>query len=344
MVTYNLLEERWIPCTMRDGTATPESISTVLEHAHERIEITTSSPVVTIALHRLLLAVIHRALRPQSAAAGPADAVEWEKLWQRGAFDMTVIGGYLDSQRAYFDLFDTVRPFYQDPTLDVQYARSVTSLTHEMTTDGAILFDHTTPADNAAFTPAQAARYLVAYHAFALGGRVTFEKGQNGDIFGSADAGPLTKGAPILVQGDTLFQTLMLNLVRYDRTDDEPFTMSPDDLPVWERTVPTRAEDRLPLGYLDFLTWQSRRIRLYPETGESGEIVVHRVTAMKGYQFPELGSRFTRETMLAFRVNARATKKEDPYPAVALQRERSVWRDSNALFFAVSKLDFPHLA
>jgi hypothetical protein len=61
------------------------------------------------------------------------------------------------------------------------------------------------------------------------------------------------------------------------------------------------------------------------------------VTAMKGYQFPELGSRFTRETMLAFRVNARATKKEDPYPAVALQRERSVWRDSNALFFAVSK-------
>jgi hypothetical protein len=39
------------------------------------------------------------------------------KLWQRGAFDMTVIGGYLDSQRAYFDLFDTVRPFYQDPTL-----------------------------------------------------------------------------------------------------------------------------------------------------------------------------------------------------------------------------------
>jgi CRISPR system Cascade subunit CasA len=117
-----------------------------------------------------------------------------------------------------------------------------------MTTDGAILFDHTTPADNAAFTPAQAARYLVAYHAFALGGRVTFEKGQNGDIFGSADAGPLTKGAPILVQGDTLFQTLMLNLVRYDRTDDEPFTMSPDDLPVWNvlcRPVPKTAFPRL---------------------------------------------------------------------------------------------------
>ncbi len=225
MVTYNLLEEPWIPCTMLDGTATAESIRTLLEHAHERIEITTSSPVITIALHRLILAVIHRAIRPPSASAGPADADAWEQLWQRGAFDITAIGDYLDSQRAYFDLFDTVRPFYQDPSLDVQYARSVTSLTHEMTTDGAILFDHTTPADNAAFTPAQAARYLVAYHAFALGGTITSEEGQDRKIDGSADAGPLTKGAPVLVRGATLFQTLMLNLVRYDRTDDEPSAM-----------------------------------------------------------------------------------------------------------------------
>ena len=329
MLQFILLDERWIPCIRADDDTEGEySLTDVLISAHELREIRDSSPLVTAALHRLLLAVIHRATRRGDEQGGPASWEEWRDLWLQGQFDAEQLTQYLEAWRHRFALFGDDRPFYQAASLDFSYERAITNLTHELNTDGTTLFDHTTRANSPAFSPARAARYLVAHQAFAIGGLLSLEKGQDPKLFKSADSAPLTKGAVMLVQGKTLFETLMLNLHRYNRRDEEPFAMDADDAPAWERDAETKAEDRRLRGYLDLLTWQSRRIRLHPTEGPDGTFAVRSVVVMKGNQFPDGFNRSGHETMLAFRVNKKAKGTEDPTPVVSFQPEKALWRDS----------------
>jgi CRISPR system Cascade subunit CasA len=266
--SFNLIEKAWIPCLLPGGEIPRElGIRDVLVRAAEIREIVDASPLVTASLHRLLLAILHRNF-------GPADAGCWADLWRRGRFDEAPVDAYLTEWASRFDLFDDRRPFYQVASLDFQYAVPIARLAHELTRDTSnALFNHTA-SDADGMPPAKAARYLVAHQAFALGGLVSLERGQNPALYKSADAAPLTKGAVCLVKGRNLFETLMLNLHRYNREDASPFDFDGEDLPTWERSDETRAGDRWPRGYLDLLTWQSRRIRLRAEETESGEIVV----------------------------------------------------------------------
>ncbi len=332
MLQFNLLDERWIPCIRTDDGGEEEfSLAGALMNAHKLREIRDSSPLVTAALHRLLLAVIHRATRRGDEQGGPASWEEWRNLWTQGQFDGEQLTRYVETWHHRFALFGDDHPFYQAASLDFSYERAITNLTHELNTDGATLFDHTTRANSPAFSPARAARCLVAHQAFAIGGLLSLEKGQDPKLFKSADSAPLTKGAVILVQGKTLFETLMLNLHRYNRKDEEPFAMDDDDAPAWERDVETKAEDRRLKGYLDLLTWQSRRIRLHPTEGPDGTVTARSVVVMKGNQFPDGFNRSGHETMLAFRVNKKAKGTEDPTPVVSFQPEKALWRDSLTL-------------
>lgn len=331
MLQFNLLDERWIPCIRAGNGAEEEySLAGVLVNAHELREIRDSSPLVTAALHRLLLAVIHRASRRGDEQGGPASWEEWRDLWIQGHFDAEQLTRYLEAWRHRFVLFGDDHPFYQAASLDFSYERAITNLTHELNTDGTTLFDHTTRANSPAFSPARAARYLVAHQAFAIGGLLSLEKGQDPKLYKSATSAPLTKGAVMLVQGKSLFATLMLNLHRYNRKDAEPLEMDGDDAPAWERDTETKAENRRLKGYLDLLTWQSRRIRLHP-TEEPDGTVVRSVVVMKGNQFPDGFNRSGHETMLAFRVNKKAKGTEDPTPVVSFQPEKALWRDSLTL-------------
>jgi CRISPR system Cascade subunit CasA len=332
MLQFNLLDERWIPCIRAgDGAEEEYSLASVLVNAQALREIRDSSPLVTAALHRLLLAVIHRAIRQGNEQGGPASWEEWRDLWTQGHFNPEQVTYYLDAWRHRFALFGDDRPFYQATSLDFTYERAITNLTHELNTDGTTLFDHTTRANSPAFSPARAARYLVAHQGFAVGGLLSLEKGQDPKIYKSADSAPLTKGAVMLVQGNNLFETLMLNLHRYNRKDAEPFAMDADDVPAWERDAETQAGDRRLEGYLDLLTWQSRRIRLHPTEEPEGTVVVRSVVVMKGNQFPDGFNRSGHETMLAFRVNKKAKGTEDPTPVVSFQPEKALWRDSLTL-------------
>lgn len=325
--SFNLLTECWIPCIMDEGGRAEEfGLREVLARAREIREIADPSPLVTVTLHRLLLAILHRNF-------GPRNASEWEQLWESGRWDQRRLDEYFAAWHDRFDLFHHRYPFYQVASIEPQYAVTITKLTHELASPGnaTTLFDHTIP-DSVAFSPARAARYLLAYQSFAVGGLVSLRKGEDPKICKSADAAPLTKGAVTLVRGTNLFRTLMLNFHQYNRESEAPFPFDLDDTPVWERDEGTRPEDRHPKGYLDLLTWQSRRIQLFPETSPTREIAVRRVAIMKGYQFPVVDERHGRETMLAFRKNEQAKGNQDPWPAIDFREARAVWRDSLALF------------
>ncbi|WP_040668825.1 type I-E CRISPR-associated protein Cse1/CasA [Nitrolancea hollandica] len=335
---YNLVDEPWIPCVLlADGQKVELGIHDVLCHAHKIREISDPSPLVTITLHRLLLAVLHRNF-------GPATPEDWSALWEHGSWDAIRLDAYLDQWHSRFDLFDERYPFYQTPEIEFCYETSVAEIVHGFTLGNyATLFDHHRASDPPQLSPAQAARYLVAFQSFAPGGLITYrsQHGEPANPFKYAKAGLLAKAAVSLLTGDNLFQTLMLNLLRYDREDGVPFEFMGEDLPAWERDAPTQAVDRRPNGYLDLLTWQSRRMRLHPEIDQTGRITVSHVVRMKGYQLPTHWYLANGETMVAFRRNRKPATGESPWPELAIYPERALWRDSASLFQAVEDQNRP---
>jgi CRISPR system Cascade subunit CasA len=322
MTNFNLLEEPWIPCLPLARAGVQEiSLRDVLLQSHEVREISDASPLVVVALHRLLLAVLHRVF-------GPATLGEWKSLRDGGSVPAGRIDAYLKSWHHRFDLFDPVRPFYQTSEIDLSYATgSIARLSHEAGPNNAQMFSHT---DSPAYSPAKAARSLVAWLAFAAPGLVGFEEGDAKNR--SASGAPLAPLAVSLVRGETLFDTLLMNLVRYNPHDEVPFATQGADLPAWEREDQPKPIQRLPAGYLDLLTWQSRRVRLLPEADGNGGTLVRLTAHMKGFQFPPGYERRGRETMAAFRRNEKAKPGQEPWPPLTLRPERAVWRDSLSLF------------
>lgn len=320
---FNLIDEPWIPCVLLDGTSVELSLRDALARAHAIAEMAGETPPITVALHRLLLAVLHRCFGPENARA-------WGELWRRGSFDMAPVNVYLDTWRERFDLFHPERPFYQTASLDAGKAGSIAKLLLQAD-NNPTLFDHTLVAHPPAMSPARAARLLLSVQLFDTGGLLTGE-GRGPD---SAKAGPLLQCAVALFRGESLFQTLLLNLHAYNPENGYPWSFDQaKDQPAWEREDVARAGERRSDGYLDLLTWQSRRVRLLPETTADGQTVVRRVVVMKGWQFPDGYVRKDAETMVAFRANPRAKPPADPWPQVGFQEERALWRDSLAFLQA----------
>ncbi len=315
MATFNLIDEPWLPCTMLDGTRRHLSLLETLIQAQDIGELGGDSPLEVASLHRLLLAVLHRNF-------DIGDSQRWAALWESGAFDSDVIDDYFEKWRGRFDLFDGERPFYQVADLDLTKGGSSARLFFHQD-NNATLFTHVATAHPPSLTPAESARLLVGYMAFDVGGLKTG---------GPAKAAMLNNGAVMLVKGNNLFETLMLNLCRYAPEDEEPWPFNRnEDIPAWERDEEIRLEDRRPAGYIDLLTWQSRRIRLQPESERDGSTVVKNVVIMKGAQPPNDFRLRDRETMLAFRSNPDAKGLQDPWPVVTFREDRALWRDSHAL-------------
>jgi CRISPR system Cascade subunit CasA len=334
---FNLIAEPWIPCRMLKETG-PRleylGIEKTLCEAHNIREIVGDSPPVTISLHRLLLAVLHRCL-------GPLPHLEWQEVWQQGAgrFDAAKITSYLHKEKfgpeglnihKRFDLFDGEHPFFQStntiqPVPGKHLAQKL--LFHD--DDSAVLFLHLTNADPAVLTPAQAARWLVTFQAFDLGGLKTRVAGEST----YTEPAPLIRAAVALSRGRNLFQTLLLNL-HWDDIEYFNGGQKQADKPAWEDTEPVTATTREPLGYLDLLTWQSRRIRLTPQTDEAGRILVKQAVVMAGYSFKEGFERNSRETMIAFQ-RANSAEAKFGHEPVNFTRGRSLWRDAHALFHHV---------
>jgi CRISPR system Cascade subunit CasA len=339
--SFNLVDQPWIPCIANDGGRQLLCLEAALAGAHDIREIYDDSPLVTVTLHRLLLAILHHNF-------GPADASAWGELWQGGTgqFDANKLHVYFHDMKRYrrFDLFDADHPFYQsaavpfsvvDPETkkEKSYAISIAKMATELAAgNNDTLFDHSVDDRPSSVTPAEAARLVLACQGYSMGGRITFEQKQDG----SADSSPLVKGAVAVVRGENLFQTLMLNLCQYSDVESEPFSFDRnDDKPVWDRDGETAPRDRKLAGYLDLLTWQSRRIRLRPDVNQHGDLSVCTVVMMKGEQFLDGFVRHGNETMVAFTRNAKATEKQDPWPAVGFDEDRVLWRDSLALFESV---------
>ena len=178
-------------------------------------------------------------------------------MWS-GGWETHRLNAYLDVWKNRFDLFDEEKPFYQTLYMEDAAAREhpIALLMQERASGhNATLFDHNIDDNPTPVKPADAACYLIARQAYSIGGGIS-------KPFNLSDS-TLVRGLTVKMVGENLFETLMLNLVRYKGDDPIPRTEG-DDAPAWEQEEP-REPDRngtVPTGYVDYLTWQSRRVHL----------------------------------------------------------------------------------
>ena len=307
--SFNLVDEPWLPCVRADGTAAVLSLRDTLTQAHQLQSLAGDSPLQTAALHRFLLAILHRVF-------GPADEDEWENLWQTEKFDPGKLNAYLDTWQHRFNLFDTQRPFYQAADKRVKL-KSTISLSHDRASgNNATLFDHHTDETGEILSCEQAARVVVMAQAFGLAGPC--DPKQKLYFTDGTSAG----GIIFLVEGDNLKQTFLLNMIAYPSGDSDMFSHTPSDKPAWEMDDPFKPDRTYPLGYLDYLTWQNRRIFLQPEQ-HGNQTIVRTMTMSPALRFES----YVLDPMKHYRPHNKLG-----HVAVSFDENHVLWQDSASLF------------
>ncbi len=313
MSSFDLTTEPWIPVRWHDGSADEVSLRTALTEAHAIREVFADSPLQTIALYRLLQALTLRIfLEPDGDRITADDVDRWYALYDRGHFDPAPIHAYFDAwqdEKERFDLLHPERPFYQHPEPMTSKETPVTKLfAAQASGNNPTLFDHAVDDGPHAVSLAEAARGLVATQALALGGG-------HSKPFYYSDA-PLVAGAVFWIRGRSLFEALLINT---PPTDDA--RMAPGSLPSWERDELPEPSARIEEGYLDYLTWPSRRVLLLTDTNEEGQ---HVVVAIKMSQGDKREAGGANDPLMAFKYS----KKAGLYP-LKLNKDRALWRDAN---------------
>ncbi|HXF64755.1 MAG TPA: type I-E CRISPR-associated protein Cse1/CasA, partial [Caldilineaceae bacterium] len=219
---------------------------------------------------------------------------------------------YFDQWRHRFDLFHPERPFYQVDDPRVQ-PKSVVSLKYGVGFLHDQHFDHDGEATGFSFSPGQAAQAVVTLQAFGLGGLSGIEEKHT-------DA-PCANGVVFFVRGDTLKETLLLNMPAYPQ--ELFFRHTDGDAPSWEQENPFADARTSPNGLLDYLTWQSRRPFLYPRRTEGGDVVVADYKLGPGLRLSDDDSD---PQKLYF------SSKQSGILPLRFDEDKALWRDSAALF------------
>lgn len=308
--SYQLLDEPWIPVESQGGAFEEVGLISAFERADSLRRIAHPSPLVTLALYRLLFAIFHRAV----PVANVNDwAVEWDD-----ADAHERVPPYLEKWRHRFDLFDAEAPFWQVPDLSPELGTmSWAKLAAELNdNNNKVLFDHTrTKTDRPLASPAQVARLLVACQMLSVGaGRSAVGYNVNA---------VLATSLLVVPEGENLRDTLLANV----RTGSEP-----DDLPLWEQPVPSAKDiekanfSKPPLtfpyvGQAKRLTWLTRAIKVLSpdDSGQVSDIVFG---AGLRPEVPE----GDRDPWVAYRVSG-----EGKWVPQRLDPNRSVWRDLQAV-------------
>lgn len=318
--TFSLTHERWLSVRGLAGEREEVGILDAFANAHRFSGLSGDIPTQNVALTRLLLAVIHGSL-------GPRDLDAWRELWRAPELPVEPIAAYLARYADRFDLLHPVTPFFQ--VAGLRTSKDEHSDLSKLVADvpNGVRFFSTRRGEHLALTHAEAARWLVHCQAFDPSG---IKSGAVGD-----DRVKRGKGYPIgvawsgwlgglLLEGDTLRETLLLNLLPRDH---EPYGRDPAvDVPAWERDPSTAAEAGLvgrPTGPVDLYTWQARRIRLV----EADERIVGVLICNGDPLSPQ--NRHGIEPHTAWR-RSEAQEKQLKLPLVYMPRahdpDRAIWR------------------
>ena len=303
---FNLLHEPWIPLALSDEKSAVVSITDALLNPQKWTKVFTVNPVESLSIHRLLLAICHRAI-------GPGDVSQRAALLDSWPLDQ--IRSYLQLWHHRFELHDSDRPFLQYSGLADAGAlpKPWTILSPDRASgSNRVFWDHSTDSEIHPITPAEAAIALVAHLQFAPCGLVKF-------LRTSASASPCTGSLLVIPTGNTLQETLALSLVEQTAAEYEI------DLPTWEAPLPPIRELEKPTpiiiaGPAQRYTFMPRMVELLP-----AEMITHVLYA------PGLSPA---ESPIPDPMAAVVTSSKGKQIPLMLNESKAMWRDFHALIGA----------
>lgn len=247
-VAFCLLDQGWIPVRLLRGGLEEVSLLQALENPRDFHGVEHQDTLVAIAVFRLLLAFLHRALD------GP-NTMEEVAHWCEAGFPPEPLKAYANRWREHFDLFHPERPFLQHP-----------GITNPRFQDPWTCLQAATSAKNTNFLfreslrglespvsgipAAEAARLLVAHQTFALGGLIK-------RLRTSIQAAPNARGGLTMVVGRNLLESLCLNLVPHPKGVPARWEEEPAGVAELEEAIPLPIEAPCQ-GY----AWPARAILL----------------------------------------------------------------------------------
>jgi CRISPR system Cascade subunit CasA len=253
-------------------------------------------------------------------ADGDAAMARWRVLWARKRFPAETIDRYLDAWGDRFWLFHADAPFMQTAGIETDgtYNPVAQMIAHVPSREERRFFTERSGDAARSLRFAEAARWLVHLQAWDYAGKKASVKGGSPNGGGTGWCGKLGLVYPT---GKNIFETLMLNLVFTDAAGQ----VLDFGAPTWEeaRKKETAKKERVPKGYAELLTWQSRRVRLFPNA--DGDSVVG-VISSYGDVFAKENTFI--EQMSGWHVSAQGGGGYIPNTHVA---SRAFWRDLGAL-------------
>lgn len=276
----------WLRCLLRDGTTTSLPLAEALRHSDDIVGLVFEVPTMLPAvLRQVLLSIVLDAL------GSPPTPKDWARRFRQGRFsdeELAVLDEYLDRWRERFDLFHPERPFGQVADLRTSKGdtRSAALLVAtEPTGNNVPLFASRTEADPLNLSVPEAVRWMLntqGWDTAAIKTGAADDPKAKGGKTSANPTGPLGGMGVLVPLGTTLYETLLLNtpIGAQERLGVPQWRREPED-PRWAGRAQW-SPDYIPDGLLDLWTMQSRRIRLFPTTADSGQVVVDRVLVTAG--------------------------------------------------------------
>ncbi|MET8679993.1 type I-E CRISPR-associated protein Cse1/CasA [Streptomyces sp. NPDC004647] len=306
------------------GDAEPAGLARLLEHADDYRAISASTPGETIAVVEYLLAICY------AADCYPETSGEWHQ-WVHSRRSLADAAQWLIAQPAEeWDLLHPVQPLGQNallaPYLD-EHGVGPAQLVLEHAGDYNQLFDHH-HLEHPEPLPIDAAfRAMLTQHAYGPGMRGRISGSLLGSTLNNLATGRLAARIRVLALGDTLGDTLRLNLQPYA---GEPGTFNRS----WtdgrtRRTFTTKPPGRTPDGPADLHSVLGRSILMRPTVTASGDLAIDRVLVGAGEILAPLPETFLQDAILVTYGKAMGPLR----PSAV----RQLWRESHALYAAVAE-------
>lgn len=335
---FNLLDEPWIKVMDLNLREEEVSLKTLFENAHLYTALSGETSTQNAALLRFLLAILMTVFYrynpdgeedPITEDDWDADQVleRWEMIWENGQFSVDTINKYLEKWRDRFWLFDPERPFYQVPNQDygTSYPTSKTLFGDVKASNNKKTMQHFSlrlEKELSVMPFNEAARWLIHYNAYCVNVKWDKKYGDQKNKIPS-EIGRLGNLGLIYIEGQNLFETLMLNLTPLK----DGYEIWGVPKPVWERDQVDRRQgivDAMPDNLPELYTIPSRRVELL---SQSNKVTGYRALLGEHYERQNCFS----EQMTIWRKYEK--KGENPYYLPKLHDVKiQAWREFPALF------------
>ena len=352
---FNLCNEPWIPVLYVSGQTQEVSLKQLFDESNSIRKIHSGDATTDVAILGVAVAIFFRAVLENTEEYGELyrEPKKWiQNISSGGSEQLYFVQDYLKKYQDRFNLFDAERPFMQ--VADLHTSKGEVKPVSRLVLDSeSEYFSMRAEQALTSLSYAEAARYLVTVQAYDYSG---IKSGAVGDPRVKGGRGyPIGVGwygttGKIIIHGENLIETLLYcidyeQLLNVEKVKGKSHRIAVQDKPVWERELPDTAAPRAykggdPTKYKDepapaagmceILTWQSRRVRLFPENGRVTGVLVS-----NGDKWLDRNTYTDPLTAYRFSKN-QSTQTHYVWMPQTHSAERTLWRGADALLTRLS--------